>query len=601
MLKENTILVGNWRVKLDGLSIQNKHQHKDLDAKVMQLLVYLIDNRERVVSRNELLDQLWKNQVVADDVLNVAMSSLRKALGDNFKNPNYIKTLPRNGYQLIAPVKPIASKKLSKKVNWMFFTLLILMAAIALWFQFPSVDELSETSPVSSQPIRLAVLPFDYYSADQSRKYIADGLTEAIINKLVQESALQITSRASVMQYKTETTPINTIAQQLNVEWILEGSIQIEDDTIQVTAQLINADKDVHLWSETYQRKLNNLLAIQTEFAADIVTRLNISSTQMDEDSHNSSINKIPIPAYDRFMQAQFFHFEGESDKAIIAYQQAIELYPNYAQAYAHLSHSYFSKSYSGGIETKELIDRASKLANKALALNPEPAYVQLVTALTFLYQDYNYQAAGQAFQLAFARNNQDLMILEWYIEFLLITEQNTKAEQLTQHMVTVSPMAYNKTRAFEAFYYQGDFTKAIQEVEKKAEILSIKSQKSLYFWTALASNNNDLLLEHGPAYLNSQQLSDSAIKRFITILKNQGQKSALQFIIEKATTLSPYDKAKLYTFAGENEKAIVLLQTLVAQRNIHMLKLAIEPAFKLLNNEPDYVGLLNQLKLNSH
>jgi len=91
MSKENIFLVGDWLVRLDCLTIQNKHQHKDLDSKVMELLVYLVNNRERVVSRNELLDQLWKNQVVADDVLNVAMSSLRKALGDDFKTPVYIK------------------------------------------------------------------------------------------------------------------------------------------------------------------------------------------------------------------------------------------------------------------------------------------------------------------------------------------------------------------------------------------------------------------------------------------------------------------------------------------------------------------------------
>lgn len=90
MSKKNTVFVGDWLVNLDGLSIQNKHQHKDLDSKVMELLVYLVNNRERVVSRDELLDQQWKNKVVADDVLNVAISSLRKALGDDFKTPIYI-------------------------------------------------------------------------------------------------------------------------------------------------------------------------------------------------------------------------------------------------------------------------------------------------------------------------------------------------------------------------------------------------------------------------------------------------------------------------------------------------------------------------------
>ena len=192
MSKENAFLVGDWLVKLDGLSIQNKHQHKDLDLKVMQLLIYLVNNRERVVSRDELLDQLWKNQVVADDVLNVAMSSLRKALGDDFKTPAYIKTLPRKGYQLIAPVKVTPLNSRSIKLNGMIAVLLVLVIATPLWYQLSPMLGFSDLSTVSkhnsnqnsNQSVRLAVLPFDYYSSLKNREYIADGLTEAIINRL---------------------------------------------------------------------------------------------------------------------------------------------------------------------------------------------------------------------------------------------------------------------------------------------------------------------------------------------------------------------------------------------------------------------------------
>jgi len=601
MSKENKFLVGDWQVELDGLSIQNNHQHKDLDPKVMQLLLYLVNNRERVVSRNELLDQLWKNQVVADDVLNVAMSSLRKALGDDFKAPIYIKTLPRKGYQLIASVKAMPLNKHSIKLNWMVAALLVLVMVTPFWFQFnPAVDS-SDTNPSlnSNQPIRLAVLPFDYYSSIKNREYIADGLTEAIINRLVQESNLQVTSRASVMQYKTNKKSVKEVAKELNVDWILEGSVQLEDDKIQVTAQLINAAKDVHLWSETYQRNLNSLFEIQAEFASEIVTRLNLSSKQVTLKNNKSKLNKIPAAAYDRFLQAQFFHYKGESEKAMNAYQQAIALFPHYAQAYAHLSHSYFSKSYAGGEQAGEFIDKASQLAIKALQLDPNPAYVQLVMALTYLYKDYDYQAAGQAFQLAFERNNQDLMILEWYIEYSLITKQYDKAEQLAKHMVAISPLAYSKIRAYEVLYYRGDFKGADQEVANKAAIISASYRESLYFWNSLASGNHDSLLSHAPLFLKQSKVEQRTIDEFIVLLKEKDRSHAFNFIVEKIPAFTNYDKARLYAWAGENEKAISLLQTLVTEGNLEMLKLAIEPAFKLLIDEPGYVALLKQLKLN--
>lgn len=596
MSKENTFLLGDWQVKLDGLSIQNKHQHRDLDSKVMQLLVYLMNNRERVVSRNELLDQLWKHQVVADDVLNVAMSSLRKALGDDFKTPIYIKTFPRKGYQLIAPVKAMSSNIHSVKLNWMFATLLMLAVTILLWFQFnPEAD-----TPDSNQPIRLAVLPFDYYSSVKNREYIADGLTEAIINRLVQEQELQVTSRASVMQYKMKKVSIKEVVEQLNVEWVLEGSVQLEDDKIQVTAQLINAVKDVHLWSETYQRNLKDLFEIQAEFASEIVTRLNLSSKQTTSKNDNSTLGQIPAAAYDSFLLAKFFHYKGEDEKAMNAYQQAIDLYPHYAEAYAHLSHGYFSKSYHGGKQAAEYIDKASKLATKAIQIDPDPAYVQLVMALTYMYKNYDYQAAGKAFQLAFERNNQDLMILEWHAEYLLITKQFDKAELLAKHMVASSPLAYNKDTAYRALYYRGDYKGADKEVANKAAIISASYRESLYAWNSMASGNIDALLSHAPLFLREFKVQQNIIDEFIVLLKERGLSSALNYIVEKPSEFSIYDKAKIYAWAGEKEKAILLLKTLVTERNLQVLTLGIEPAFKLLGDDPSYIALLKQLKINS-
>lgn len=595
MSKENTFLIGDWLVDTDGLSIQKKHLNKNLDSKVMQLLVYLIDNRDRVVTRGELLDQLWINQIVADDVLNVAMSSLRKALGDDFKTPFYIKTLPRKGYQLIAPVKVIPVNKRSIKLNLLTPALLVLVIVLVLWFQFKSVAEI----PNSNQPIRLAVLPFDYYSSIKNREYVADGFTEAIINRLVQEPILQVTSRASIMQYKVKKVSIKEVVEELNVKWVLEGSVQLEGDKIQVTAQLINAVEDVHIWSETYQRDLNDLFKIQTEFASEIVTRLSQSSKKITLNNNKTKLSQIPAAAYDRFLQAQFFHYQGDDEKAMNAYQQAIDLYPDYAQAYAHLSHGYFSKSYSGGKQAGEFIDKASELAIKALHIDPNPAYVQLAMALTYLYKDYNYQAAGKAFQLAFERNNQDLMILEWYAEYLLITEQFDKAEQLAKHMVASSPLAYNKDTTYRALYYRGDFRGADKEVTNKTAIISAGYRETLYAWNSLASGNNDALLRHAPLFLKEFKVQQNIINEFIALLKKKGRSSALNFIAENIPAFNSYDRAKLYAWAGENEKAILLLQMLVAERNLQILKLGIEPAFKLLGDEPDYIALLKQLKLN--
>lgn len=601
MSRENTFLVGDWLVKLDGLTIQNKQHQKDLDSKVMQLLIYLMENRERVVSRAELLDKLWKDQVVADDVLNVAMSSLRKALGDDFKTPAYIKTLPKKGYRLIAPVKAISPPSSHTKRKPIFLILFLLAITTTLWLLInPSVEPSNPSlKEDSGQSIRLAVLPFDFYSSAKNREYIADGLTEAIINRLVRESDLQVTSRTSVMQYKVEKKSIQEVGEQLNVAWVLEGSVQLEGDKIQVTAQLISVDKDVHIWSETYLKDLSDLLDIQVEVASEIVNRLYLSSKQVTSNHENSILNQIPAAAYDRFLLAQYFHYKGEDEKAMNTYRQAIDIYPDYANAYAHLSHGYFSKAYSGGKDALTFIDEASKLAIKALQLDPNPAYVQLVMGLTYLYKDHNYPAAGEAFQLAFERNNQDLMILEWYVEYLLITKQFDKAEQVAKHMAAISPLAYNKTRTYQALYFGGDYSAAERELTNKALVSSATEQVSLYVWNALASGNHDTLLVHAPLFLKEFKVQQNTIDKFITLLKREGQLSAINFVIDKIPAMDAYDKAKLYAWAGKNEEAILTLQRLVAEGNIQVYTLAIEPAFRMLGDEPGYIALLKQLKLN--
>jgi hypothetical protein len=190
-------------------------------------------------------------------------------------------------------------------------------------------------------------------------------------------------------------------------------------------------------------------------------------------------------------------------------------------------------------------------------------------------------------------------MILEWYIEYSLITGKFDKAEELAKHMMTISPRAYNKVRAYQALYYRGDFNKADQEVAKKSEIFSAGYRESLYVWNALASGDNDSLLTHAPLFLKELNIKQITIDEFIDLLEEKGRSSALNYIVEKNPIFNNYEKSKLYAWAGENDKAILLLQTLVANRDLAVLKLAIEPAFKLLAAEPGYIALLKQLKLN--
>jgi len=159
--------------------------------------------------------------------------------------------------------------------------------------------------------------------------------------------------------------------------------------------------------------------------------------------------------------------------------------------------------------------------------------------------------------------------------------------------------LAYNKVRAYEVLYYRGDFKGADLEITNKAAIFSTRYSESLYVWNALASGNDDALLKHGPLLLTELKVAKNIIDQFAALLQKKGRSSALNFIVEKIPALHDYDKAKFYAWAGENNKATSLLQKLVTKRHLDTLKLAIEPAFKTLANDPSYKALLKQLKLN--
>ena len=599
MKEENQLLIGEWTVLPRADSISDGRQTKHLDKKVMQLFMYLTEHRDRIVSREELLDNLWKDQVVADDVLNVAVSSLRKAVGDDFKSPRYIKTIARKGYQLIAEVSEVSKpeKPEGKPIIRFFLASIVLLGCGLLWFLQTEQSKEGGEQELRSGKVRLAVLPFDYFSSIKNKEYISDGLTEAVINRLVQEPNLLVTSRTSVMQFKTQKLDVKDVASRLNVEWILEGSVQLEGDRIQVTAQLINGITDQHLWSESYQRKMSDLFEIQSELATEIVRKL---SREYQPGSVLISNIDIPPAAFDAFLKARFYSNEGKTREAKEHYQKAIALYPQYAEAFAGLALSYFLDAYGDEKNAARYVDKGSELAINAAAIDSQPASVQLVLALRHFYQQKDFDAAGKAFNLAFETNHQDLMILEWYMQYLFTTRQFSIGQKMVNHMMTVSPLAYNKTTAQQLYYYQGNYLKAEEEIENKSDLISAAFRESLYTWLSLAKGDNKMFAKHGPLFLQEFGVELDKVESFRKKLAEEGQGEALLLLIDYISAMSDYDRAELYAWSGQNKKAISLLEGLVNSGSLNVLKIDVEPSFQSLKPLPEFQKLVARLKLDS-
>jgi len=288
-------------------------EQRPLGSRALEVLVYLIENCGRVVEKQELFDQIWKNSVVTDGALTQVIKEIRSVLGDDAHSPKYIRTVHRKGYQFIATLEPIANRfhrrgKVARASLGLLLggsaILAILFATKGWWGSYPQNDATRIRS--------LAVLPFEDYSANASEAYFAAGMTEALIGELSMVSSLKVISRTSVMQYADTTWSLPEIAAELGVEAVVEGSVQRAGNQVRITAQLIEAATDEQLWTDSFDGQLTDILSLQRDVARSIVRGIgaNLDSGPVPE----TSLKPVNPDAFDAYVQAQMMQLDAKGD-----------------------------------------------------------------------------------------------------------------------------------------------------------------------------------------------------------------------------------------------------------------------------------------------
>ena len=578
--------LGHWVVKPTESTIEHQ-EVKQLDFKLMELLCYLVKHKQQVVSREALLEALWPNQVTGDDVLNVAMSSLRKALGDDPKRPVFIKTIPRKGYQLIGDVSfaAVTTESSHKPKRAVHGLLLLLIMCLAFWY-------FSDSHQQATSPLKLAVMPFDNLSQNDDNLYISEGLTESIINRLAQQQELRVTSRTSTQEIKKQSLTVKEIADKLDVDWVLEGSIQVENDQLLVTAQLIEAETDEHAWSETYQKTVTDLFSIQSEISDQIARRFNQPDDQGD----------MPISplAFNQFLRARYYMNRGDTEQAHALFSAVVAEQPDYADAWAMLAQLEFLKAYMQKGNVIDLVAKGNELAQKAHKLNPGSAFTNLNLALARFYHSNDFTEANIAFEKAFALNNQDLMIQEWFMNFLLITQQFERAKEIIAHAQQVSPLIYNKTNLFQTLYYAKDFSGALSELDSINPYLNNKNFISVSSaWIYLSQGDATALYQMADDLLTAFGLEQTYHQEFKMRLQNQGLEASLQYLLTiEALPLDAFSRAELMAWSGDHQGAIKTLKPVIEQKQLRAYTLAIEPAFLVLHQDPEFAEMMKSLNL---
>ncbi len=351
-----------------------------LDPKVMGVLVLLAQNAGQVVLRTDLLDRLWPGVVVTDEALSRCIYELRRQLSqaagdEQFKDA--IETLPKRGYRLKAAVTPDVPAPVSppeRKRNLapiLFGAAAVLVAALVAWWL---VRPENNSSPVRHATHSIAVLPFVDMSQTGDQAYLADGITEEILNRLAQSEDLRVIARTSSFALRDSGLDVAEIARRLQVTHVLEGSIRKSGDTVRITAQLIAASDSSHVWSDTFDRRIPDLLAVQDEVAIAVATALEITLSG----DHATPRRPANAEAYEKFLQAEFFYHRrapGDIERAISYYELAVELDPQFARGWASLSGAYSFVGFTeSGQGPPSLIEKQQQAALRAVELDPDLA-----------------------------------------------------------------------------------------------------------------------------------------------------------------------------------------------------------------------------------
>jgi TolB-like protein/DNA-binding winged helix-turn-helix (wHTH) protein/Tfp pilus assembly protein PilF len=617
-------------VRKAGLKIRVQQQP-------MKLLKILLERPREVVTREELRSRVWPGESFGDfdQALNIAVGKLRSALGDSAENPRFIETLPKRGYRFIADVSVVDADVRSKKPasvagdlpatepahklqvagsavvpkhrRWsalrviVAFALVLSLPILAVW--------LFRTRGSPPSGIRsLAVLPLENLSGDAAQNYFADGMTDELITNLAQISALRVISRTSVMVYKGARKSLPQIARELNVDAVIEGSVLRSGDQVRITAQLIEASTDKHLWSQSYEGELRDTLALQNRVASAIADQIRINLTPQEQ-ATLKDVKVVNPQAYESYLKGRYFWNKRTADglKAALAYfKQAIEEDPKYAQAYSGLADTYalLGDWEYGVLASNEAYPKAKAAAIKALELDNTLSEAHTSLAFSLDVFDWDWESAEREFRRAIELNPGYATAHHWYAwhlsqmgrnseavaemkkaenldplsliisadvaEILLVAHLNDEAiEQGRKTVGMDSNFAIGHYELGEAFVQKHSYNEAIAELRKAIEL----SPGSTAFKANLAY-----------AYAVSGMRDEAA--KILNDLKNRSP---------QAFSNAP-EIAMVYVGLDEKDQAMAWLEKAYAERFSPWVLM--RPCFNPLRSDPRFQDLLRRIGL---
>jgi Predicted integral membrane protein len=442
-------------LRKDGIRVK-------LQEQPFQVLVALLERPQEVVTREELQNRLWSGDTATDfdRGLNKAISRLRDALGDDAANPRFIGTLPQRGYRWLAPVESLASnvspavateqgRRAIPRRGLLYLGGSLIAAPIVGVVAYRSFGRFPKIHSI-------AVLPLENVSSDPGQEYFSEGMTEELTAEISRITSLRVISRTSVMRYKSGARKsVPEIARELNVDAIVEGTVALSGSRVRITAELIQARDERHLWSERYERDLADILFLQSEVARRIAREIRIQLTP-EEQTRLAHTRPVDPAAYDAYLKGSYFLFKAIPGltKSIEFFNEAIRLDPGHADSHAGLAQALSDAAIYGIRPPKVALPAARAAAFQALKLDESNAHAHRVLAEIQKGYDWDLGGAVLEYRRALQLNPNQMLSHLRYADCLSRMERHSEAlaeVELGRRLDPVSPMI-NGFRAMVLF-----------------------------------------------------------------------------------------------------------------------------------------------------
>jgi adenylate cyclase len=530
-----------------------------------------------------------------------------------------VKNIPRPVRALRIRMKPVApegssaprSRRRMALVAVAGVAVLAAIMAVVLYLHRAAVPRVaSSTATPAARLVRIrsiAVLPLENLSGDPAQEYFADGMTDELITDLARISALRVISRTSVMQYKGEhKKPLPEIARALNVDAVVEGSALQIGDKVRITAQLIDAPSDRHIWARSYERDARDVLAIQDEVASAIAREIDIQLTP-DEQARFANARTVNPRAYEAYLKGRYHGnewTEGGWEKAADSFRQAIKIDPKYARAYAGLSNCY-AELAGFSLPPREAIPRAREFAQKALELDDTLGEAHLALALVDYSYDFDWAGGEKEFQRAIALNSNYAAAHFEYGLFLTVQGRFDEAQPELGRALQLNPLSpvYAQQRAI-VFFIRRQYEKGMEWCRKASDLDPNSWSVHFclgggYLWMrkpteAVPEFQRAVSLAPVPVVMGNLGLAyalagdrDQAHK----LIDELDQLSTRRFV-------SQYDSALIYAGLGLNDQALQRLEKAYEERSWGVVWIKVNAVFDPLRSDPRFIALLKKMHL---